>query len=103
MTQVFMWICLVLVASTSAYGLQRTATDMLPPAAAADQNQVSSATVTRAVLIVADDPVTGAVTQVECDAPVNSFAGDMVLVDAKDLPGIASTCIRTAALGSLHN
>ena len=35
MTRVFIWISLLMVASTTAYGLQLTAAALLPPTAAA--------------------------------------------------------------------
>ena len=90
MSQLLAWICLVLVASTTAYGLQRTAAAMVPSAAAA--GQVTSATLTRRVLLVAVDPATGDRAQVECDAPSYRFASDVLLVDANDFPAVAQVC-----------
>jgi hypothetical protein len=90
-------MCLVLIASASAYGLQLVATAMVPSAALPDQYQVSSTIVTRRVLIVAVDPDAGDVTQVECDAPAYSFAVDTIVVDAHDLAGTASVCNRRFA------
>jgi hypothetical protein len=90
MRQMLAWICLVLVASTTAYGLQRTAAAMVPSAAAA--GQVPSTTVTRRVLIVAVDSVTGDRAQVECEAPSYSFASDVLVVDANDVPAVAQVC-----------
>lgn len=85
----------MLVAGACAYGLQLTAVAIVPRADAADQHEVTSATGTRQVSIVAIDPVTGDHTQVECDAPANSFASDIVLVDARAFRAIASACNRT--------
>jgi hypothetical protein len=90
MSQVLAWICLVLVASAAAYGVQLAAAAMVPSHAAADQ--VTSATVARKLWIVAVDPVTGSRAQVECDGPSNTFATDLVLVDANDLAAVAQAC-----------
>jgi hypothetical protein len=84
------WFCLVLVASTTAYGLQLIAAAIQPSAAAA--SQVTSATVAHHILIVAVDPVTGDRTQMECGAPTDSFASEVLLVDANDLPAVARVC-----------
>jgi hypothetical protein len=46
------------------------------------------------VLIVAIDPVTGDRAQVECDAPVYSFASDIVVMDAGDFPAVSRLCTR---------
>jgi hypothetical protein len=97
MSHVLAWICLVLVASTAAHALQLTAAAMVPSADAA--HQVTSATLTRKVLLVAVDPVTGDRTQVECDVPSYSFTRDVVLVDAKDFPAVAQTCNHATASG----
>lgn len=97
MSQVLAWICLVLVASTTAYGLQLTAAAMLPSVAEVDQ--VTSATFTRNVLIVAVNPVTGDRAQVECDAPPNSFASDVLIVNANDFPAVAQVCNHPTASG----
>jgi hypothetical protein len=83
----------VLVGTTTAYGLQLTATAITAPAAAV--SQVTLHTDTHRVLIVALDPVAGDVQQTECDVPAYSFASDMVRIDAKDLPRIAAACSRT--------
>jgi hypothetical protein len=90
MSQLHGWICLVLVAAATAYGVQLTVVALARPAATPDQ--ATSATVTRKVLIVAVDEVTGNRTQMECDAPVNSFATDVLLVDANELPASARAC-----------
>jgi hypothetical protein len=90
MSQILAWICLVLVASTSAYGLQLTAAAMMPSVDAA--LQVTAATFTRRVWLVAIDPVTGDRAQVECNILSYSFASNVVLVDAKDFPAFAQTC-----------
>lgn len=90
MSRVLAWVCLVLLASTTAYGLQLTAAALVPSAAAA--NQVTSDTLTRNVLIVAVDPVTGDRAQVECGVPSYSFASDMLLVDGRDFPTVARQC-----------
>jgi hypothetical protein len=99
MSQMLAWICLVLVASTMAYGLQLTAAAIVPSAAAADQ--LTPATFTRKVLIVVVDPVTGDRVQVECDAPANSFASDLFLVDANNFPAVAQVCVHPTASGAL--
>jgi hypothetical protein len=92
------WICLVLVASTMAYGLQLTTAAIVPSAATADQ--LSSATLTRRVLIVVVDPITGDRANVECDAPANSFASDILIVDADNFPAVAQTCLHSIASGA---
>jgi hypothetical protein len=90
MSQLLAWICLVLVASTTAYGLQLTATAITASAAAA--SQVSTATLTRRVLIIAVDPVTGDRAQLECHVPSYTFANDVVVVHAKCFSEIARVC-----------
>lgn len=90
MSRIFAWICLVLVASTTAYGLQLTAAAMVPSTDAA--HRVTSATFTRRVLLVAVDPVTSDRAQVECDVPSYSFTSDVVLLDANDFPAVAQRC-----------
>ena len=85
LSQVLPWICLVMVASTAAYGLQLAGAAMIPSAAAdqldrsyqtlgghdiSDQRgslvQASSTTSMRMVLITGEDAATGDSTQVEC-------------------------------------
>ena len=90
MSHVLAWICVVLVASMSAYGLQLTAAAMVPSAAAAEP--VTSTTSSRKVLIVAVDPVTGDREQVECDAPSYSFASDLLLVEGNEYPADTHVC-----------
>jgi hypothetical protein len=90
MVRLLAWICLVLVASTTAYGLQLTAAAMVPPTAAA--GRVNAGTSTGRVLLVAVDPATGDRAQVECDAPSYSFASDVVLVDADTFSDVAQVC-----------
>jgi hypothetical protein len=97
MSQVLAWIGLVLVASTAAYGLQRTAAALVPSADAAPQT--TSATWTRRVLLVAVDPVTGDRAHVECDMPSYSFTSDVVLLDANDFPAVARVCNHPTASG----
>jgi hypothetical protein len=87
MSHILGWMCLVLVASTTAYGLQLTAVAMVPSVAGADQ--VTSETFTRNVLIVAVNPVTGDRAQVEFCAPPDSFASDVLIVTANDFPAVA--------------
>jgi hypothetical protein len=95
MSRIFAWTCLALVASASAYGLQLTAAALAPSAASAQQ--VTSATLTRTELIVAVDPVTGDNKwQLECNVPVDSFASDVVLVDASGFPAVLQVCIDSA-------
>jgi hypothetical protein len=90
MRQIPVLICLVLVASTAAYGLQLTAAALLPAAASADQ--LASAAGTRNVLIIAVDPVTGDRAQLECHAPSSAFASDVLLVDASDFLVVSQRC-----------
>jgi hypothetical protein len=90
MTQVLAWICLVLVACTSAYGLQLAAAAIVPPASAVDRG--ASIPLTRKVLIVVDDPLKGEGARVECDVPTSSYVSDVLLVDANDLPNVAQAC-----------
>ena len=97
MRQMLAWICLVLVASTTAYGLQLSVEALVPSAVAA--KQVATATSTSKVLIVAVDPVTGDRVQAECDAPSNSFASDVLLVDASDFLVVSQRCSSSSALG----
>jgi hypothetical protein len=89
MAQILAWICLALVASTSAYGLQLAAEATLSSAGTAPQ---ATATSTRNILIVAIDPATGDRSQVECEAPASSFASDVVLVHANDFSSVAQAC-----------
>jgi hypothetical protein len=67
---------------------------VVPPAAAAVDPVVSTAP-TRQVLIVAVDPVTGDRAQVECHAPANSFASDVIMVEAADFPAAEQACVDT--------
>jgi len=98
MGQVLAWVCLLLVASTTAYGLQRSVEALAPSVAAA--NQVAPATVTRKESIVAVDPVTGDRSQLECDAASDSFAtSDVLLVDASDLLVVSQRCSHPSASG----
>jgi hypothetical protein len=104
MRRVLAWICLVLVTCTAAYGLQLTSAALIPPAAAADPYQVTSDSVTPAVLIVVVDPVTGSKrAEVECDVPAFTFASDVVQVDGNswDLSATTQICIDPSAMGSL--
>ena len=92
MSQILAWICLVLVTSLSAYGLQLTAAALTP--SAATYHGVISAASTRAELLVAVDPATGDDKwQVECQAPADTFASDVVMVDPSDFPAMAHVCI----------
>lgn len=91
MSQILAWICLVVVASTTAYGLQVAADGMVPSAPAAAK--VTRATITRRVLIIVVDPFTGDGVQVECEAPSDSFASDTLLVYANDFPVVAKVCV----------
>jgi hypothetical protein len=92
MGQVLAWVGLLLVASTTAYGLQLSVEALMPSVAAA--NQVAPMTFTRKVLIVAVDPVTGDREQAECTAHSDSFASDMLLVDASDFLVVSRACKR---------
>jgi hypothetical protein len=82
--------CLLLVASTTPYGLQLTAAAMQPAAATVDEP--GPATGTRTMLIVAVDPVTGDRAQLECQAPSSAFGSDVVVVDAEYFSEIARVC-----------
>jgi hypothetical protein len=82
-------MCLVLVASTSAYGLQLTAAATLQSPDAANQ---ATATSTRKVLIITVDPITGEREQMECALSSSTFASDVVLVQAQDFSSIARIC-----------
>jgi len=97
MNQMLAWICLVLIASTTAYGLQLTAAALVP--SAAEAHQVISDTPTRNLLVVAVDPVTGGRAQVECNVPSYSFASDTILVDSRDFPAVARECNERATSG----
>jgi hypothetical protein len=89
MSQALAWICLALVASTTAYGLQRTAAAIMPSAGASDL--VTSATLTRHVLIIAVDHVTGDRAQLDCDVPTN-VTSDVIVVDASVFADVARVC-----------
>jgi hypothetical protein len=78
-SQVLAWICLVL------------------PAAAADQ--ITSATVTRRVLIVVVNPLTGDRAQLQCHVPSNAFARDVVRVEADEFLAVAQVCVDNPAAG----
>jgi hypothetical protein len=94
MSHVLAWICLVLVACTAAYGVQLMTTAIVP-ASSAEAEQVVSVTPTRTVSIVGVDPVTGDRAQMVCQVPANSFATDIVLVDAADFPAVVRACVNT--------
>lgn len=68
---------------------------MVPSSAAA--RQVTSTVLRRTVLLVTVDPVTDDRAHVECDAPSDSFASDVLLVDANDFPTVAQRCNVAAA------
>jgi hypothetical protein len=97
MSQMLAWICLVLVASTTAYGLQLSVEALVPSVVAA--KHVTTATFTSKVLIVAIDPVTGDRAQADCDAPSNSFASDVLLVDASDSLVVSQRCSTPSTSG----
>jgi hypothetical protein len=92
MRSVLAWMCLVMVASVVALGLQLTTAAILPTAAALDE--VTSAMSTRKLLLVAVDALTDNPAQVECEVPANSIASDVLLVEAKDFPTVSRACIR---------
>jgi hypothetical protein len=98
MSQMLAWICLVLVASTTAYGLQLSVEALVPSAVAA--NQATTAKLTSKVLIVAVDPVTGDRAQADCDVPSNSFASDVLLVDASDFLVVSQRCSPPSTSGA---
>jgi hypothetical protein len=96
---VLAWVCLLAVLSAGAYGLRLTAAAMLPDREAADHiNRVPS---TRTVLIVAVDIVASVRKQAECDAAPNSFATDVLLVDASDFSAVVRTCSYPGVSGAL--
>jgi hypothetical protein len=104
MRRVLAWICLVLVTCTAAYGLQLTSAALVPLVAAADPSQVTSDSVTRTVLIVVVDPVTGGKrAEVECDVSAFTFASDVVQVDGNswDLSAPTQRCADPSTIGSL--
>jgi hypothetical protein len=108
-SQILPWICLLVVASTTAYGLQLAAASMVP-STAADQRggsyqaldsqvireqrsallQPASASSTRMVLITGEDGTTGDRRQLECATTSDRLATDALLVDLKDLGFIAA-------------
>jgi hypothetical protein len=97
MGQVLAWVRLLLVASTTAYGLQLSVEALVPSAAAT--TQVAPATFTRTVLIVAVDPATGDREQAECAVHSDSFSSDVLLVDASDFFVVSRACSRMSASG----
>src|SRR5207247_2611655 len=109
LSQVLPWICLLVVVSTTAYGLELVAASMVPPPATdrlggsyqtldghdtRDQRsallQAASMSSTRMVLITGEDATTGDRMQVECATTTDRFAEDALLVELKDFPDVAS-------------
>lgn len=91
------WAGLVLVASTSAYGLQLTAAALM--SSEVSVNQVKPETIRRTVLVVAVDPDTGDHAQVECGMLLQNFSSEMLLVRAEDFPAVARECNHRTASG----
>jgi hypothetical protein len=118
--QVLPWIGLLVVLSTSAYGLDRAAAafgstapaipesvtgsdysitgaqvaPMVPSVAGSDQ--LTSGAVTHQVLIVVDNPA-GARTQLRCHVPSDAFRSNVVLVDADEFLAVAQACVDNPA------
>jgi hypothetical protein len=112
---VLSWICLVVVASTTAYGLELAAAAMVPSVAAdeldrSDQApdshdirelrgallQAASTSSTGMVLITGQDATTGDRIQVECVTATDRIASDALLVELKDLPAVAAQVCNVA-------
>jgi hypothetical protein len=106
---VLSWICLVVVASTTAHGLELAAAAMVPSIAAdeldgSDQAldrhgireqrgalpQAAHTSSTGMVLITGQDATTGDRMQVECVTASDRIASDALMVDLKDLLGVAA-------------
>lgn len=109
LSQALPWLCLLIVASTSAYGLQLTAASMVPSAVADQRDgssqaldghgigeprgavlQAASASSTRTVLITGEDTITGDRMDVECTTTSDRVASDALLVELKDLGEIVA-------------
>ncbi len=107
--QVLAWICLLVVASTTAYGLQLAAASIVPTVADGQHNgsyqgldgddireqraallQAASTSLARMVLITGLDATTGDRTQVECLTAGGGIASDALSVDLQDLPCVAA-------------
>jgi hypothetical protein len=112
---VLSWICLVVVASTTAYGLELAGAAMIPSVAADELDrgdqaldshdirelrgalpQAASASSTGMVLITGQDAVTGERMQVECVTANDRIASDMLQVELKDLSAVAAQVCNVA-------
>jgi hypothetical protein len=96
------WICLLLVASTGAHGLQLAAAATLP-AAANDHLDVtlhaSGTTSTHTVMITGLDEITGDRMQVDCVTTTDRIAIYTLVVELKNLGDIAARlCNQTAPM-----
>lgn len=93
---IFPWLCLVLVASTSAYGVQLAAAPIAPSTDHYVTQQHASAlqatfrTPTVIVLIAGYDAATGDQMQVGCATTSDRVASDALLVKLKDFGTVAS-------------
>jgi hypothetical protein len=112
---VLSWICLVAVASTTAYGLELAAAAMVPSVATDELDgsnqaldghdirelrgalpQAASTSSTGMVLITGQDAAGGDRMQVECVTANDRIASDVLLVELKDLPAVAAQVCNVA-------
>ena len=112
---VLSWICLVVVASTTAYGLELAGAAMVPSVAADELDrgdqaldshdirelrgalpQPASTSSTGMVLITGQDAVTGERMQVECLTANDRIASDVLQVELKDLSAVAAQVCNVA-------
>jgi hypothetical protein len=109
------WICLLVVASTTAYGLQLGAAATVSSAAADQLDgsyqaldghgigeqrgallQAASTSSTGMILITGQDATTGDRMQMECITANDRIASDALLVELKDFPAIAAQVCNVA-------
>ncbi len=115
LNQVLPWICLLVVVSATAYGLQRAAASMVP-SATADQldgsyqslggheireqrgafPQAGSTSSTGVVVITGQNARTGDRIQVECMTASDRIASNPLLVELKDLDEVAAQVCNVA-------
>jgi len=106
--QLLPWLCLLAVASTSAYGIQLTALAMVPSAPAARADEIyrpeggdelsdhraalvrAASTPSRRVIIVGYDATGLDQMQVECVTAGEQIATDTLLVESKDFQPVAA-------------
>lgn len=107
MRRVLAWICLVLVVTTSAYGLQLAAAAIVPTSAD-DQSAVTeprgptlqqaATTSTHMLLIIGFDESTGERIQLECATSSDRVAVDALAVQLNNLGNVAGQlCSGSAA------